>query len=116
MAISINGIAVPQAIRERGSYVYYAGVEMVQNGLGETKSAGLPYVEWRFNSLSQPNYTWWVTTLLGGALSKRCPAVLWNDLDVEVSYSGVTVRRPTYQRRANNRYYDVTVRIDTMVI
>lgn len=115
MTISINSVTVPQRIRERGHYVYEPYTSEVFNGLGETITAGLPRVTWRFTSLSIDDYTWWVTTLMSGANYVKVAAVLWNDLDVETSFSQVVVRRPKYTRRANGRYQDVTIVIDSMV-
>lgn len=116
MAISINSITVPQRIRERGIYVYTRASQEVVNGLGETITAGLPSVVWTFPSLSPTDYAWWATTVLGGAAYKKCPAVLWNDLDVETSYSQVIVRYPKPPEGRRNGYYrNVQIVIDTMV-
>ncbi|MCC6457284.1 MAG: hypothetical protein IT328_20185 [Caldilineaceae bacterium] len=116
MTISLNGITVPQSIRERGSYVYTRSSQEVVNGLGETITAGLPSVVWTFNSLPPTDYAWWVTTLLGGAAYKKCAAVLWDDKDVETSFSQVIVRYPKPpEGRKNGRYRNVQIVIDTMV-
>ena len=116
MAPSINGIAIPQSIREIGSYMYLPFEVSQQNGLGESITVGLPTVKWTFPLLYPADYGWWVTTLLAGAAYRKCAAVLVNDLDVEVTYQQVIVRRPTYTGRQNGLYRDVSVTIDNMLI
>lgn len=117
MTISINSIPVPTTpnIRNNGDYVYVPFSETVENGLGETVTAGLAHATWRFSVLEQSAWIWWVTTLMAGAVSLRCPAVLLDDKDVETSFSSVVVRYPTYSKRVNGLYMDVVVEIDSMV-
>lgn len=115
MTASINGVTIPLGIRDLGSYVYTPYSDSVENGLGETITSGLPSVTWTFGSMEPANFAWLTTTLLGGALFLRSAAVLPTDLDVELAWSSVVTRRPTYSRRMNGRYLDVVVRIDTMV-
>lgn len=114
--ISINGIAIPVTIRDIGSYVWVAFSDERQNGLGETVVAGLPSVTWTFPVLYPTDFGWWTTTLLAGAFYLKAPAVLPNDLDTEVTYSQVIVRRPTYSGRQNGLYQSVVVKIDTMKV
>jgi hypothetical protein len=116
MTVSINGIAIPASIRDIGSYAYVPFSESSENGLGETISAGLPSVTWTFPVLYPVDYGWWCTTLLAGALYLKAAAVLPTDLDVEVTYTQVIVRRPTYNGRINGLYQNVVVKIDTMKI
>jgi hypothetical protein len=116
MTASINGTAIPVTIRDIGSYVWLPFSESSENGLGETISAGLPSATWTFPVLYPVDYGWWCTTLLAGALYLKAPAVLPNDLDVEVTYTQVIVRRPTYNGRINGLYQNVVVKIDTMKI
>jgi hypothetical protein len=116
MTVSINGITIPTPMRDRGEYVYSRNSSEVINGVGETVTAGLPSAVWTFSSLSPSEYTWWVTTLLGGANYIKCAAVLWDDKDVETSFSQVIVRYPKPpQGRKNGRYKSVQIIIDTMV-
>lgn len=116
MTASINAIAIPVTIRDIGSYVWVAYADERQNGLGETIVAGLPSVTWTFPLLYPVDFAWWTTTLLGGAYYLKAIAVLPNDLDVEISYSQVIVRRPTYNGRVNGLYQNVVVKIDTMKV
>jgi hypothetical protein len=116
MTISINGSAIPVSIRDIGSYVWVAFSEERQNGLGETVTAGLPSVTWTFPILYPVDFAWWATTLLAGAFYLKADAVLPNDLDTEISYSQVIVRRPTYSGRQNGLYQNVVVKIDTMKV
>lgn len=116
MTASLNSIAIPLAIRDIGSYVWTAFVEERQNGLAETVTAGLPAVTWTFPVLYPVDFAWWTTTLLNGGYYIKCVAVLPNDLDVEISYSQVIVRRPTYNGRVNGLYQNVVVKIDTMKV
>lgn len=116
MTVSINSITIPTPMRERGSYVYERNSAEVINGLGETVTAGLPRVIWTFPSLSPTEYAWWTTTLLNGANSLRCAAVLWDDHDVETNFSSVVVRYPKPpEGRRNGRYRNVQIIIDSMV-
>lgn len=116
MAISINGVAVPADIRDQGEYIYRKFTVSNDNGLGETVTAGLPSATWSFSSLQPSQYKWWVNTLLAGANYLRCPAVLPNNVDVEVSFSHVIVRYPTYSSRKNGIYWDVVVEIELMEV
>jgi hypothetical protein len=114
MTVSINGITIPLSIRDTGSYAYVPFADSTENGLGETISAGLPSITWTFPVLYPVDFGWWVTTVLGGANYLKAPAVLLTDLDVEVTYTQVIVRRPTYSGRINGLYQSVVVKIDTM--
>lgn len=116
MTVSINGIQVPPDIRDQGEYIFYPVTESTENGLGETVTAGLPRATWRFSSLQPTQYKWFVTTLMAGALFLRCPAVLPNNVDVEVSYSTVLMRYPTYSSRKNGIYWDVVVEFELMEV
>jgi hypothetical protein len=113
---SINGITIPLSIRDIGSYAYVPFSESTENGLGESITAGLPSVTWTFPVMYPVDFGWWVTTLLGGANYLKAAAVLPNDIDVEVTYTQVIVRRPTYSGRINGLYQSVVVKIDTMKI
>lgn len=115
MAPSINGINIPASVRDVGNYIPTPYTEITNNGLGATVTAGLASVTWTFNSLEKTGFVWIATTLMAGANFLSCPAVLPDDLDNEISYSSVIVRRPTFNRRANGLYIDVQWRIDTMV-
>lgn len=115
MTVSINSVTIPQSIRERGKYIHTRHLETKSNGAGAAVTAGTRRSEWTFKSLKASDYAWWVTTLLGGAPSLTAAAVLWDDLDVETSFSTVTVHYPTYDDRRNGRYWNVKIVIDTMV-
>jgi len=116
MTISINGSVVPISIRDTGSYVWIPFSDERQNGLGETVTAGLPSVTWTFPILYAVDYAWWVTTLLNDSYYLKADAILPNDLNVEIAYSQVIVRRPTYGGRLNGLYQNVVVKIDTMKV
>lgn len=116
MAVSINAIAIPSPMRLRGSYIYKRFGIKVDNGLGVTQSAGLPSAVWTFPSLSLSDYSWWTTTILAGAASVEVPAVLWDDNNVEVTFTSVVVRYPeSPDGIKNGRYQNVQIIIDTMV-
>lgn len=116
MTTTINGIVVPADIREQGDYVYRPFVVSNDNGLGETVSAGLPSATWRFPSLQPSQFKWWINTLFAGAIFLRCPAILPNNVDVEVAFSTVLVRYPTYTSRKNGIYWDVVVEFELMEV
>lgn len=116
MTVSINSITIPSPMRLRGSYVYDRFPTTVDNGMGETQTAGLPKAVWTFTMLSPSEYTWWTTTLLAGAASKQCAAVLWDDNDVETTFTSVIVRYPKAPEGRKNGYYrNVQIIIDAMV-
>lgn len=117
MTLSINGVPLPlsPSVRDSGNYVYAPFAESRENGLDETVVAGLPTATWTYSVMEPDAYRWWTTTLMAGAFSLRCPAVLPDNNDVETSFDSVAVRYPTYGRRVNGQYYDVTVKIESMV-
>lgn len=116
MTVSINGTNIPSPMRDRGFPVPERFAERVDNGLAETVTAGYESLVWTFPSLSLSEWQWWTSTLLNKQPSLKCPAVLWDDQGAEVSYSSVVVHYPDKpQRISNGRYYNVVIRIDSMV-
>jgi hypothetical protein len=115
MAVSINGIAIPATINNRGIYVYVPHTVVRIAGDGRSVTAGTARATWQFSSLSQSAWAWWNVTLLAGAASMSGAARLWDENDAEQDFDYVVVRAPTYQRLTNGYHWDVEIVIDTMI-
>jgi len=116
MAVSINGVAIPTSIANRGKYRFKPAEEVNKNGLGEPVVAGYASVEWTFATLSFTDFDWWRVTLLTDLRFRRfTSATLWNDGRAEVAYTNCIVHRPTYENIYANWYENVTVKIDQIM-
>lgn len=115
MTVSINGVAIPQRIRDRGNYVVQPNAEVRRNGAGARVGAGVGRARWEWTRLSKDDFAYWATTVCQGQLSRTVPAVLWDATDNEVSYSSVTISYPTYEGREVGFYLNVVVEFEAMV-
>jgi hypothetical protein len=113
----LNNITIPDSIANRGQYRYEPPETLGENGRGEAVAAPYARVVWKFNHMTLSDYTWWRTTLLGGAASLTCSSntQLVNDLQAAVNCTCV-VHRPTYERIQNGLYMNVEVRIERIVV
>jgi len=113
---TINNIAVPASIADRGQY-YYTPPEIVGfNGQGAAITAGYGRAVWRFSTMSADDYAWWRTTLLNGAASLVCGnnTTLVDDFQDDMTCTCV-VMRPSYERIQNGLYINVEVRIERIL-
>ena len=98
------------------NYLFEPGIPVCRNGLGEVVVAGGARVTWTWAVLTPAEYNSLVTTLCLGRPSLRCEAIngitLYNDLQVEQTFSNCVVIRPTYKEFSADLYREVTLVID----
>ena len=110
--MQINSTAIPSPMDERGVYVFAVPV-LSRNGRGAAIAAPYATLTWQFDYLTLTELAWWVTTLLGGALSgEYTQAKFFNHLGALTTYTHCIVQRPTYSRFQDGLAWDVTVQID----
>ena len=116
MTVKINNITIPTTIANRGRYNYQPPAILGINGAGAAVVSPYAAITWQFAHMTLSDYTWWRTTLLGGAASLTCTAntTLLNDLQAEINCACI-VMRPTYERIQNGLYINVEVKIDRVV-
>jgi hypothetical protein len=120
MAVSlyINGTAFySESLEQRARHTYNPG-RIVYNGQGVQVTGGLPSITLSFGWMNATEWTWWVTTILGGARSKLCSTgntKLYDDDLILTTYSSCVVHKPTFQRYENGLRRDVEVRITALV-
>jgi hypothetical protein len=112
--MQINNIAIPSPMDERGIYLFDTPL-LARNGRGAAVAAPYSALQWKFDylALDTTGLGWWVTTLLGGAMSAEfTQAKFFNFLGALTTYSHCTVYRPTVGRIQDGLAWDVTVTID----
>jgi hypothetical protein len=119
MTVSINSTNIPATMCNRAlSYLYMQSVPLGRNGIGEVITAGGGIVIWTWAQLNQAEITWWLDTILGGALSKEFTGtgiiVLYDDAHIETTFSHGIVLAPKYKGYTGLYYTDVTVQIDSL--
>lgn len=122
MTVKINSIDIPLSMRNRAAnYLYMPGIPMGRNGLGEVITAGGGVVTWTWAQLDQTEFTWWMTTILGGLQSKEFTGssgiiVLYDETHAEKSFSHGIVMAPQYQGYSGVSYHGVTIQIDGLYV
>lgn len=112
MAMKIDNVTIPESIRLRGRYKFDPPAVLFQNGEDQDVTAGYSSVVWRFDDMPLSDYTWFITTILGGAASKECTSNrLFDHLQVETAYSTCILHRPTYEAIQRGLYQNVEVQI-----
>ena len=125
MAIRVGANVFDASGRTLGSrgmsYSFVPGQPVGRNGLGEVQLAGGAMVTWIWSYLTKAEYEFLVTTVCGGAASKRYKAtgegdttILYNDKQVEQTFAHCVVLRPTYKEFVSGIYREVTLIIDSL--
>lgn len=112
----LNNVTIPDSIADRGQYRYEPPEILGENGEADAVTARFARVTWRFPHMTLADYTWWRTTLLGGAASLKCTTntQLVDDLQQAIDCACV-VHRPTYERIQNGLYINVEVKIERIL-
>ncbi len=111
--MQINSTAIPNPMDERGSYHFEPPAVVGKNGQGLAVTAGASKLTWQWPVLSKADFTWWVTTLLGGAASAEYTQCKFFDhTQTLTTYTHCIVYKPTYSRIQDGLFWDVDVLID----
>jgi hypothetical protein len=98
------------------SYLFEPGLPVCRNGLGEVVVAGGARVTWTWAVLTSDEYKFLVRDLCQWRPSLRWEVIngisLYNDLQVEQTFSNCVVLRPTYKEFSSDLYREVTLIID----
>ena len=119
MTIKVGSKEFPLPMGGRAlSYVFEPGQVACRNGLGEVQLAGGARVTWTWAVLTVQEYRFLVEDLCQWKASQRWEAIngitLYNDLQVEQTFSNCVVLRPTYKEFSGDLYRDVTLVIDSL--
>lgn len=113
----INNITIPTSIATRGAYRYAPPAIIHVSGSGAAVTAVHHSIEWVWSVMDETDYTWWHTTLLGGAASGTFTSTneLPDEFGVEQTYAEVTVSRIEYGRLQGGYFHNVTARLTMLV-
>ena len=113
--MQINSVAIPSPMDERGAYRFNPPAVVAKNGQGLAVTAGASTISWQWIYLSKADFTWWITTLLGGAASAAyTQAKFFNHTLTLTTYAYCIVHRPTYERIENGLYMNVALEIEAI--
>src|SRR5687768_15688534 len=112
----INSITIPTSMDNRGVYVARAPEIVGVDGEGVPIQAGYSTLTWTYDIMTIAEYTWWTTTLLGGAPGARfTTAQLYNHAAVLTTYTNIVVKRPTFGGIDSGLYHDVVIEITQLI-
>lgn len=84
--------------------------------MGEAVVSGFARLTWTWKRLTQTEWNWWNTTVLGGAASvtkSGSPAIkLYNHMNVLTDYSSCVIMAPKFETVERSRYINVTIEIE----
>jgi hypothetical protein len=116
MAANINGTNIPTNINGRGHYQFTPPAVLARNGQGGVIVAEYSTIVWSFPKLSVADFTWWYTTMLGGAPSLIITsASLYNALGALTTYTAGVLLRPTWEGVTGYYYLNVTINIEDLL-
>ena len=119
MTIQVGGKLLESTMVGRAlNYVFEPGQIACRNGLGEAVLAGGARVTWTWAVLTPKEYRCLVHDLCQDKASQRWEVIggtiLYNDQQVEQTFSNCVVLRPTYKEFSGDLYRDVTLVIDSL--
>ena len=111
--MQIGGNAMPATMINRGEYLFQPVPITAINGRGVAIASGFATLDWKFDWLTNAEWTYWNTTVLTNLPSKAFASSiqLYNDNKVLTAYSRCVVYRPAYRTFQNGVYMSVQVRI-----
>lgn len=116
--INLSGTltALPSTMDGRGTYVFEPPQIVRKNGIGEAVTSGFSKLTWKWKSLTQTQWNFINTTVLGGAASKTITGAnaikLYNHMNVLTTYTNCVIQRPTFENVAWGRYINVSWEIE----
>ncbi len=113
----INSVTIPAAIADVGIYLPRPPQEIRRAANGVAIAEPYSSVEWTWELMTIANYTWWVTTLLGGAISAEySTAQLHNYLGVLTTYAHIIVNRPSHGGFIHSTLLqNVTIKLEQLI-
>jgi hypothetical protein len=118
MPVQINGVAMPGRMANEGVLYSYQRAPIVgRNGAGRVITAGYPSLSWGWTWLMDTEWTYLVTTILGGARDALLTGTtqLYNEDKVLKTISSCIVHRPLCETLRYGVYYNVRLMIDQIV-
>lgn len=111
MTQTIDGVAIPDSMAYRGTYIFNPPAIIGVNGAGHPVTAGPASAVWTWAYMTQAEWDWWAITRIGGANAYlEADLRLYNQHNVEANFTDGVVERPTYERVRNGLYLNVSIR------
>jgi hypothetical protein len=111
MTVSVNGTTIPESIRTRGRY-QFKRAELRKSAVGVGYRAGTQSVTWSFSIMEASDWNWWVARCSGNPSVTLTSAVLWDDANIEQSFTSGELYWPTNEGVEGAAYVNVIVQID----
>lgn len=115
----VNGVIVPESMRNTGVYRLIPVNTTVRNGKRELVNAGQYRAEWYFSSMDKDEFDWWAARV-GNALSATLTGntILWpRDMDADnmITFTNCVLDYPDALDFKGNVFIDVTIRFHGLV-
>lgn len=109
----LGGTTIPSSIENGGGHYKIDRERLRKNGDGEAVVSGYYTLTWTFDQMPLTDFTWIVSTLLGGAASvKYTSAQLYSKLGVLTTYTNAVAHEPTWDTARGGYVEGVTWVID----
>ena len=110
----IDGNTIPVDLAARGTYQFRPPEILIKNGKGLPVTGGTATLTWTFSFMTQAEWDFWSTTVLGGAPGKECSGLtqLYDHDKTLTTFTRCVVLRPEWDRIENGLFRDVVVTIE----
>ncbi len=122
----INGVLVPDTMKDAGVYQLLRNNRNIRNGVGVLVESKRAVAIWKFEAMNQEEYDWWIGLLgwNGGpgtvsAVLNSGSTIIWDetfDVNRMITFPYIVLDMPVVGRFMGNLYQAVTVNISGLVI